>query len=151
MTSPQIIGSGIDDSQALESRTDFSLITGNTLIYQSIARLISTNASNPRTGEGGDRIFRRQIGLNLAKFLFSSDTPANRERIRQELFKLDILEPRIILNRELISVEKSILEPNKWDIKLSYEIISTGKVENQVFPTFSRSRFVEVLPTPAQI
>lgn len=146
MSQIDVLGSDLSRNFILEGLTDLQVVSGSRSVKESIETLLLTSASNPNTKDGGERIFNRDVGLNIIRFLFISDSNRARANIINELLKLNDLEPRIVIDRSGISVNKDILEPNKWIIKLSYYLVDTGLPENRVFPILAKDGFIRILP-----
>ncbi len=133
----------------LNGRTDLEKTTGVRSIKEAIETLMLTNASNPNSGLGGDRVYNRKVGLNIIQYLFRTDTPTNRAALKDELLKIPIFEPRIDLRKSGIIVFRDPSREHVWIIKLRYRILQTGETRNQVTPLFVRERFTQILPPEA--
>lgn len=139
-----VIGKGIKFPVRLKNRTDIELVSGNERIKQKIKILVKTSAANPSTGKGGDRVYNRNVGLNLKQYLFKNDTPTNRAKIVQELLRIPTFEPSIIITEDMLSVTTDPLNQNKLLLKIGYEIEATGQRDSLVVPLFKRNRFGEI-------
>lgn len=146
MSDITIAGRTLKRPFTLDGRTDVETTEGVVSIKQAIETLVLTDASNPVTGQGGERIYNRRVGLNIIRYLFRSDTPMARAGLKAELLKLSVFEPRIVLSENSIRVTKDSNRPNVWVIKLRYQIVKTGETRNQVIPIFARDNYVEILP-----
>lgn len=138
MSQSEILGRTFKFPFTLSGRSDIEVTSGNKVIEESLLSLIRTASANDNSRIGGDRIFNRNVGLNLNKWLFISDNVAAREGMKDELKKLELLEPRVrILTRDVV---KSPLQPNQWDILLTYQIKATQEIKNLVTPILDKSR-----------
>lgn len=140
-----LLGKTIARPLRLSGRSDIETSTGVFSVKQAIETLVLTNAANPSTGEGGDRVFNRSVGINILKFLFVSDSPTARAALKQEILKIREFEPRIIFSSDDVTIDKDPLDVHKWIVKISFQILQTGAEENHVIPLFRRERFNEVL------
>jgi len=142
-----IIGTSVSKKLVLKNRTDLETVSGGAVLEESISTILITRSANRKSREGGVRVFRRNIGLNLARFLFKSDNPTIRAQMVQEILRINMFEPRIRFSAQDVQISKDVLiDPYLWNIRIRYTIVSTGETKNQVFPIFAKERFAQVLP-----
>ena len=146
MSNFSIAGTTLSTKFVLTNRTDLDQTSGNISLKQAIGTLLQIDAANEDTGEGGQRIFNRAVGVNILRYLFMRDTPITREGIKREILKIQNFEPRIFIAESGVRVMKDPLRPEVWKIYIKYTVVASGETRNQVVSIFARERFAEVLP-----
>ena len=143
------IGTGLSTEMNLTGRSDFERLSGASLLDNSIITLLSTKAANDGTRRGGERIYNRGIGINLAQFLFRADALDLRQEVVEEIRKIEEFEPRIILTTIEVASDKELrpagFVAGLFIVKISYTIISTGEQRNLVVPILTTDNYYQIV------
>lgn len=139
-----ILGATLSNNPTLEGRSDYELVTGVQVVQESIATLFDTEAANPETGAGGERVYNRNVGLNLKQFLFRNDDAQVRAAIKAEALKINEFEPRQVTSPEGVRVVTDASGEYRWKVFLTFTLLATNTQYNFVVPLFKRGRYGEV-------
>jgi phage baseplate assembly protein W len=107
--------------------TDVVTVNGIEALQSRIQVLFNTVPYNRNTRIGGERVYKRHVGINLSQFVFDNDSPSLRSLIALEILSLSKFEPNIFISPSDVFISGSSHNSGyKYNVRIGYTLLSNG-------------------------